>query len=72
VEDLASMSPAGDAAARPAIVKAARMFFRSMLGGNGRIGVFLFYVYSRLLVEYLVKRLSEEFSALNKVSSVLR
>jgi hypothetical protein len=36
VEDLASMSPAGDAAARPAIVKAARIFFRSMLGGNGR------------------------------------
>lgn len=36
VEALASISPAGDAAARAAIVKPARTFFMSMLGGNGR------------------------------------
>lgn len=52
--DLASMSPAGDAAARPAIVKAARVFLRSMLDGNGRS---LSVLYSRFLVEYLVKKL---------------
>ena len=48
------MSPAGDAAARPAIAKAARVFLRSMLGGNGRS---LPVLYSRFLVEYLVKKL---------------
>lgn len=52
VTALASMSSTGEAVARPAIVKAARMFLRSMFNDQGSSPS---VSYSRLMVEYFVE-----------------
>lgn len=58
VTALASTSPAGAAVAMPAIVKAARMFFRSMVNVGGAVLV----SYNRLLMKDLLVKSSVDFS----------